>query len=171
MAVPRLINLFEALERPSTPPQERGRMPSRIRLQLETIFSHSRSRQASPRTSTPSSSIQSSPSPSYRSYRQRTRPYSDLTCLFTPIFTASSPSSFAAANARRQPSSIDMALEAERYATEAENIGLGLLEPRPRATSSSSAGSRCSIMEFMNESQPAPLVLDGIFEVMESALA
>jgi hypothetical protein len=62
-----------------------------------------------------------------------------------------------------------MALEAERDAAGAENIGLGLFEPRPRAISAaSSAGSQCSILEFMSETQPTPAVLDGIFEVMES---
>lgn len=75
------------------------------------------------------------------------------------------------ARIRRQPSAIDLVLEAERSAVGAENIGLGLLEPRPRAPSSASTASECSIMEFMNEHQTPRIgeavVLDGIFEVME----
>lgn len=55
-----------------------------------------------------------------------------------------------------------------------ENIGLGLLEPRPRATSSarSISGSEgmCSLMEVLGESRrgtPEVVALDGIFEVLE----
>ena len=169
MAVPQMVNLFEALERPRTPPQDRGRLPSRIRLQLQTMFNHTRSRQSSPR-STPSSSNQSSPSPSYRSYNRRTHTLSsDPSSLYCPQ-SVSSSSSPTRSHARRQQSAIDVALEAERRAVGAENIGLDLLEPRPRALSSGSqASSQCSIMEFMNESQPTPAVLDGIIEVMEGA--
>ena len=170
MAVPQLPNLFEALERPNTPPQDRGRIPSRIRLQLQTMFSHSRPGPMSTRSSTPSSSVQSSPSPSYRYRRHPQTPSTDLTSLFTPVSAASYSSSCTRGHIRRKPSAIDIALEAERHAIGPENIGLGLLEPRPRAASAeSSTSSPCSIMEFMNESQPAPVVLDGIFEVMESS--
>jgi len=73
---------------------------------------------------------------------------------------------------RRQPSAIDLALEEEQMADHAESIGLGLLEPRPRAntaSSMSSQGSQCSMMEFMNETMQTPVILDGIFEVMERA--
>jgi hypothetical protein len=171
MVVPQLVNLFEALERPSTPPQERGRKPSRIRLQLQTMFSSSRSRSAISPYTTPSSSVRSSPSPSYRYYQRRSQiPSTDLSSLFTAPSTASSPCSPSRSHKRRQLSAIDVVLEAERGSIGAENIGLGLFEPRPRAISAaSSTGSSCSILEFMNESQPTPAVLDGIFEVMESA--
>jgi hypothetical protein len=171
MAVPQLVNLFEAIERPVTPPQDRGRLPSRIRLQLQTMFHHPRPRISNTASSTPISSAQSSPTPSYRRYKPRAQsPTSDLMSLFTPSSATSSPSSYTRTHIRRQPSAIDLALEAERYAVGPENIGLGLFEPRPRApSSSSSAGSQCSIMEFMNESNSAPVVLDGIAEVMEGA--
>lgn len=81
----------------------------------------------------------------------------------TPIINC--PRSFI----RRQPSAIDLALEEEQFADEAEVIGLGLLEPRPRANTASSPSSTCSMMEFMNETMQTPVVLDGIFEVMERA--
>ncbi|KEF56946.1 uncharacterized protein A1O9_07136 [Exophiala aquamarina CBS 119918] len=82
--------------------------------------------------------------------------------------TASSPRN----QIRRQPSAIDLALEEEQMADHAESIGLGLLEPRPRAnttSSMSSQGSQCSMMEFMSETMQTPVILDGIFEVMERA--
>lgn len=169
MAVPQLVNLFEEVERPTTPPQDRGRFPSRIRLQLQTMFNHSRHRQSTTRSSTPSSSVQSSPSSSYRFRRHPQTPSTDLTSLFTPPSATSSPSSITRRHIRRQPSAIDIVLEAERHAEGPENIGLGLFEPRPRATSAGSwTPALCSIMEFMNETQPTPAVLDGIIEVMES---
>ncbi|ETN46797.1 uncharacterized protein HMPREF1541_00986 [Cyphellophora europaea CBS 101466] len=82
---------------------------------------------------------------------------------------------------RRQPSAVDLALEAERDAVGVENIGLGLLEPRPRTRAasggavspSSSAYGMCSLMEVLGESRRAGSVemevgvLDGIFEVLE----
>lgn len=175
-----MVSLFETIERPSTPPHNnRQNVSSRIRLQLQTMFNHSssRSRSSLTRSSTPSSSSQSSPSPSYRSYnRHATSPSSDLSTLFSPrsASTLSSLSSFTSTHVRRQPSAIDLALEAERCAVGPENIGLGLLEPRPRGSTvssitSGSTSSECSILEFMNETQNVPVVLDGIFEVMESA--
>jgi hypothetical protein len=169
MAVPQLVHIFEALERPSTPPQNRLRSPSKIRLQLQTMFSQSRTKAPSA-SSTPSSSARSSPSPSHRSYSRHVQtPASDLTSLFGPLSAASSPSSTTRRHVRRQPSAIDVVLEQERCAEGPENIGLGLLEPRPRApTPVSAAAGQCSLLEFMTESQPVPAVLDGIFEVMES---
>lgn len=77
---------------------------------------------------------------------------------------------------RRQPSAIDLALlQEERYADEFETIGLGLLEPRPRAnTGSSTASSQqsqqsCSMLDFLGETAPTSVVLDSIFDVMERA--
>ncbi|OAL20429.1 hypothetical protein AYO22_08923 [Fonsecaea multimorphosa] len=113
------------------------------------------------------SSIRSSPSSSYSSFGSRRRvPTNDLD---SAILSATSPRS--SRRIRRQPSAIDLALQAEQYADEAELIGLGLLEPRPRANTGASTASspQCSMMEFMNETMQTPVVLDGIFEVMERA--
>ncbi|KIW31116.1 hypothetical protein, variant [Cladophialophora immunda] len=149
---------------------------SKVRLHLQTIFSHNplhRSSAKSPSSgnmtssSSTSSSVRSSPSSSYSSFGGRRRvPTNDLdSAILSPISALSSP------NIRRQPSAIDLALEAERYADEAEIIGLGLLEPRPRANTGASTASsaQCSMMEFMSETMQTPVVLDGIFEVMERA--
>ncbi|OAL39005.1 hypothetical protein AYO20_01756 [Fonsecaea nubica] len=114
------------------------------------------------------SSIRSSPSSSFSSFGGRRHlPTNDLdSAILSPISPLSSH------HIRRQPSAIDLALEAELYADEVEIIGLGLLEPRPRAntaTSTTSSSTQCSMMEFMNETMQTPVVLDGIFEVMERA--
>lgn len=178
MAVMQPVSLFEEIERPTTPPHKQSNVSSRIRLQLQTMFHHqhsSRSKDsARSSTSTPSSSVHSSPTPSYRSYSPRsfpTSPASDLSALFTPLSTSRSPSYTRLARLRRQPSAIDLVLEAERSAVGPETLGLALLEPRPRAPSSGSTSSECSIMEFMNEHQTPrageAVVLDGILEVLE----
>jgi len=93
----------------------------------------------------------------------------DLNTTLSPILTTSS-ASIPTNYLRRQPSAIDLALEEEKYADQVEMIGLGLLEPRPRANTSSTISSpQCSMMEFMTETMQTPVVLDGIFEVMERA--
>ncbi|KAK5945755.1 hypothetical protein PMZ80_002963 [Knufia obscura] len=91
---------------------------------------------------------------------------------------------------RRYPSTIDMALEAERSASGIEGIGLGMLEPRPttpacgtptRARSGSPStpvfDRRVSEGRLRGETPPPtnvaggvapPVVLDGIFEVLET---
>ncbi|EXJ66310.1 uncharacterized protein A1O5_10462 [Cladophialophora psammophila CBS 110553] len=118
-------------------------------------------------SSTPSSSVRSSPSTYFGSFagRQRAPTNDDGSATLSPVSPLSTH------NIRRQPSAIDLALEAERYADEVEIIGLGLLEPRPRAntTASTTSSTQCSMMEFMNETMQTPVVLDGIFEVMERA--
>jgi hypothetical protein len=181
-AIMQPVSLFAEIERPTTPPQKQNNVSSRLRLQLQTMFTHqhsSRSKSATRSPNSTSSSVQSSPTPSYRSYSPRSypaSPASDISALFTPLSASSHSSSQASmARLRRQPSAIDLVLEAERYAVGAENIGLGFMEPRPRAPSaaSTSSTSECSILEFMNEHQTPrrgeAVVLDGIFEVMESS--
>ncbi|KIW18886.1 hypothetical protein PV08_03175 [Exophiala spinifera] len=118
--------------------------------------------------STAASSVKSSPSSSFSSFgtRGRTQALESLNNSISPSLSISNSTNFI----RRQPSAIDMALEEEKYADPVELIGLGLLEPRPRAnTTSSVSSSQCSMMEFMSESVQTPVVLDGIFEVMERA--
>jgi hypothetical protein len=180
-AIMQPVSLFEAIERPTTPPQKQSNVSSRIRLQLQTMFTHQHSSRSKNTTRSPtstSSSVQSSPTPSYRSYSPRSypaSPTSDISALFIPLSASSqNPSYKSMGRLRRQPSAIDLALEAERFAVGAENIGLGFMEPRPRAPSSAAySTSECSILEFMNEHQTPrrgeAVVLDGIFEVMESS--
>ncbi|EXJ61815.1 hypothetical protein A1O7_02245 [Cladophialophora yegresii CBS 114405] len=126
----------------------------------------------------PASSSRSSPSSSFRSFRSRVRaPVTDLdsAILSSPVSVSALPSHQHPQpyRIRRQPSAIDLALQEEiLYANEVETIGLGLLEPRPRANTASSTGSaasqqQCSIMEFMHETAVTPVVLDSIFDVME----
>ncbi|KIW70126.1 hypothetical protein, variant [Phialophora macrospora] len=158
--------------------------PSKVRLHLQTIFSHnplhrSTKSPSSDMTSPTSSSvpsIRSSPSSSFCSFGSRSRsrvqaPSNDLaSAILSPVSPLASnlnPSSI-----RRQPSAIDLALQEEiMYADEVETIGLGLFEPRPRANTASSTASsqQCSIMEFMSETAVTPVVLDSIFDVMERA--
>ncbi|EXJ92664.1 hypothetical protein A1O3_01216 [Capronia epimyces CBS 606.96] len=152
---------------------------SRVRLSLHTIFSHnllhrstpknpSSSAMSSPTVSSSSSSVRPSPSASYSSFRS---PIRELNTNASPVFGTSYESSPTSYNyIRRQPSAIDLALEAEKYADHAELLGLGLLEPRPRAnTTSTTSSSQCSMIEFMQETMQTPVVLDGIFEVLERA--
>ncbi|EHY60388.1 hypothetical protein ABEF95_013517 [Exophiala dermatitidis] len=159
---------------------------SRVRLSLQTIFSRnlnhhlvyrkSSSRSTSAMSSSASSttsSVRPSPSASFSSFRreqqQHQHPVDHLGVVgLSPILgPASSPCSYN--YIRRQPSAIDLALEQEKYADHTELVGLGLLEPRPRANTSSTVASTCSMMEFMHESMQTPVVLDGIFEVLERA--
>ncbi|EXJ91095.1 hypothetical protein A1O1_04202 [Capronia coronata CBS 617.96] len=116
-----------------------------------------------------SSSVRtSSPGASYSNFRSPARELTNIAAV-SPILGASyssSPTSYL----RRQPSAIDLALEEEKYADHVELLGLGLLEPRPRANTSSTVSSRpCSMMDFMHDSMQTPVVLDGIFEVLERA--
>ena len=162
-------------------------MPSRkMKLSLHTMFAHDRAQsQSRPRSSRRSSRTPSgirspvSPSPAYPFL---SRPFTPTTSyshssLFSPASsTNTSPASSLNSRPyiRRQPSAVDLALEAERCSVGAENIGLGLLEPRPRASSNarSISGSEgmCSLMEVLGESRrgtPEVVALDGIFEVLE----
>lgn len=168
--------------------------------------SSSRSRHVPSAAQTPSSST--GPRSGSTGHQPSTSPaYPFLARPHTPInhnngdatSTSSSPLSFASSphsqrlhalhHIRRLPSSTDLALKAERSRAASntfgpENIGLGLLEPRPRAVSSGSLGSEasgplvgriggeCSWMEFMSESEGCAreVVLDGIFEVLERGM-
>ena len=176
MAVAQLVFLFEALDDGASikhiHSSFRNQSPSssRVRLSLQTIFTHSPLHR-SPKSSknmnaTPSSStLSSSPSSTFSSFRSKSRAVSHETPNTLSPNTRTSRNRI-----RRQPSAIDLALEEEQMAEHAESVGLGLLEPRPRAntvSSTSSQASQCSIMEFMSETMQTPVVLDGIFEVME----
>ncbi|KIV81416.1 hypothetical protein, variant [Exophiala sideris] len=140
---------------------------SRVRLSLQTIFSHSLLHR-SPKSSTAgkmscSSSTKSSPSTSFSSFGQGARMTAlDLNTTFGPSSATSSPHTYL----RRQPSAIDVALEEEKYASPVEMIGLGLFEPRPLANAQSMPPSP---MEFVHDHMQSPVILDGIFEVMEKA--
>ena len=191
MAVAQLVSLFETLHgEASIKPSSRTLRShnqhqfssSKVRLQLQTIFSHNPlHRSSSKLSSSPTnmtsptsttSSLRSSPSSSLSGFGSRSpsrvrAPTNDLDSAILSPLSYSLPQSYI----RRQPSAIDLALQDERlYADEAETMGLNLLEPRPRANTASSTSSvPCSIMEFMNESVVTPPVLDSIFDVMESA--
>ena len=172
MAVGHLINLFESID-PQTPSMQESpsehTSTSRLRLSLRTMFHSSLHRNQSPpstaSTSAPTSSS-SSPSSSYRSYsRPFYGPTTDLNALLTP--TSSPPSTISSARGRRlrrQPSTIDLALEAERCAIGIENLGLGLLEPRPAAYTPVHA---TSLGPGFGHDRAPSVVLDNIFEVME----
>ncbi|KAI1609449.1 hypothetical protein EDD37DRAFT_158278 [Exophiala viscosa] len=136
---------------------------SRVRLSLQTIFSHNLLHRSPKRSagkmSSSSSSVKSSPSSSFSSFGQGARMAAlDLNTTFGPSSATSSPHSYL----RRQPSAIDVALEEERYADPVEMIGLGLLEPRPLAQSMPP-----SPMELVHDHMQSPVILDGIFEIME----
>jgi hypothetical protein len=177
MAVAQLVSLFEGLDhgasiKPMSSSFRTQSSSSRVRLSLQTIFSHNplhRSPKPSKNMSaTPSSFLSSSPSSSFSSFRSKSGAGHDIENTLSPM-TASPRGAI-----RRQPSAIDLALEEEQTADHAESIGLGLLEPRPRANTTSSmssqgSGSQCSMMEFMTETMQTPVILDGIFEVMERA--
>lgn len=159
----------------------------KMKLSLHTMFHHrersqSRSHSSSRGSRNPSnvrSPVAFSPSPSYPFLN---RPYTPTgspnnSALLSPSSsTNTSPASSLSSRPciRRQPSAVDLALEEERCAVGAENIGLGLLEPRPRAASggrpTTSAEGMCSLMEVLGESRrgsPEVVALDGIFEVLE----
>ena len=174
MAVAQLVFLFEALDQGASakPPSNSFRSQSsssRVRLSLQTIFSHNPLHRSpkNPKTMTspPSSSFSSSPSSSFSGFTRKIRPIDgDAHSPYSPIDSSTRNL------VRRQPSAIDLALEEEQTADHAELVGLGLLEPRPRAnTGTSSISSQCSLMEFISESMQSPVVFDGIFEVMERA--
>ncbi|KAF4873136.1 hypothetical protein CGCSCA1_v007683 [Colletotrichum siamense] len=84
---------------------------------------------------------------------------------------------------RRHSSRLDMMLDAERNASGAEEIGLGMLEPRPRASSSvgtrsislgnSVATTPILSMDSFSFDKPiradtTPPVMEGIFDVLEN---
>jgi hypothetical protein len=196
-----LVSLYESLHSETTAKQSinsstRSHTPSsmtssKVRLQVQTIFSghnpfHRSSQRSSSNmsTSSKSSSIRSaSPSSSFLNYtgargRSRVRHPSNtldsaILSDITPLTSYPYPTTPSTSYLRRQPSAIDIALQEERYADEAEIIGLGLLEPRPRANTGASIVSsmpiQCSMLDFLGETAASPVVLDSIFDVMERA--
>lgn len=127
-------------------------------LEAEFLFNNNTSTsQLSPSSSTfsPSSSFSSSPSPTI---------------------------SHDSARIRRYPSTIDMALEAERSAPSAsiEGLALGMLEPRPTTPAlgtprtpvrfNSSPSTPIFDLQIQPETPTSapPVVLEGIFEILES---
>lgn len=94
---------------------------------------------------------------------------------------SSSPSPTASSSSgriRRYPSTIDMALEAERSASGVEGIGLGMLEPRPMTPATPRSIKATPITPIPatpifdrklrgDTPPPPPVVLEGIFEVLE----
>lgn len=90
---------------------------------------------------------------------------------------SSSPSPTASSSSgriRRYPSTIDMALEAERSASGVEGIGLGMFEPRPMTPATPRSIRAMPITPIattpdrrLREDTPPPVVLEGIFEVLE----
>ena len=188
MAVAQLVSLFETLHQETsikstsrTLRSHNQMSSSKVRLHLQTIFSHnplhrssktpSMSNMTSPTSSSPS--IRSSPSSTFGSFGRSRAPPNDLdSAILSPVVSPLSSHPPQPYHIRRQPSAIDLALQEEiLYADDVEAIGLGLLEPRPRANTASSTTSsvHCSIMEFMSESVVTPPVLDSIFDVMERA--
>ncbi|KAJ4359648.1 uncharacterized protein N0V89_000203 [Didymosphaeria variabile] len=73
---------------------------------------------------------------------------------------------------RKHSSRLDMALAAERDASGIEEIGLGMLEPRGRATSSAGISAPITPTEPFSRGfggdTPSPVVLEGIFDVLEN---
>jgi len=182
MAVAQLVSHFETIHHESSVKSIHSSFrshssSSRVRLSLQTIFSHNPlhrpSKGASAMSSTAASSLRSSPSSTFSNFGGRAcMPRVGLDHTISPTLTSSSASG-STNYIRRQPSAIDLALEEERSADPVELLGLGLLEPRPRANTFSAGASslQCSMMEFISETTQAPVMLEGIFEVMERGLA
>lgn len=149
----------------------------KLRLSLQTMFRPQRASMNAPRITSPVSSTRSSPS-----YKRISRPFlnfppemtvGDLQALlyaelyepYSPVSSSSIQSTSPASSMRkirRYPSTIDMALEAERSAIGHESLALGLLEPRPVTPN---LGMRVPSTPVPTSS---PAVLDGIFETMEN---
>lgn len=185
MAVSQAIGAIET-EDPSTaltharmnmqpPTMERTVSKSqKFRLSLKTMFNKNSYRQSivSPISTATNSSTRSSPS-----YKRISRPFinlppeftvADLQALLYYELNATSPCSSESSGMsttgriRRYPSTIDMALEAERNAPGPENIGLSFLEPRPLTPGAGNIFGRAKA------EMPPPVAMDGIFEVMEN---
>jgi hypothetical protein len=194
-----------------SPSRSRLTSSHKMKLSLHTIFTpqdrslRSRGRQPLPAvastTTSPSISMDSAPvpTPAYPSLARPQTPTRNHATTgngtyLSPASSATSsspPSSLHTPSSqyrypqrkgrylRRRPSSRDLALDAERSA--AELLGLGLLEPRPRAVSATSlAGSlsgesECSFVDWREAEAVSAVgmgvgrevVLDGIFEVLE----
>ncbi len=172
MAVSRLISLFETLE--SSPPRTKTKSSSPIStplgmddstsfsdfcLSLQTGFiTDNRYSAYTSMASTPSSSVTGSPS-SFRVSKRTSRSYS-------PFFSSSSRSR-SPYLLRRQPSSIDIAIQDERSAVGAVGLGLSLMEPRPVLDVPISIGTSHIFDGTLFEEEKQPFVMGGIFETME----
>lgn len=174
MAVSRLINLFESLD--SVPKITRkARRPTSLpagmddstsfadfSLSLQTGFTnnHHHSSSHTSMASMTSSSLTASPSSSYRAKKRNSRSYS-------PIFSPSSSCPRSPYLLRRQPSSIDLALQAERLAPGPVGLGLSMMEPRPVIEVPVSVGTSHIFDGTSFEEEKQPFVMGGILEVME----
>ena len=167
MPVTALISLFEELDRsrstspvldqPATPPRLMDSPFTTLRSSLRTTFQgHVRY----PSTlSSPSTSVSCSPVSSYGSSKR----YS---------FRSSSPMTLRSASRRasslirRRPSTIDIALEQERHASYAEQMGLNMMEPRPYAELP--VAPECASMSLFGneENVKQSFVMGSIFEVI-----
>ncbi|TDZ48284.1 hypothetical protein CTRI78_v008318 [Colletotrichum trifolii] len=123
----------------------------------------------------PTSSYSMSPSPSFSA---------QLTPPLPNMAAGSSPRPLSQTNwsrpLRRHSSRLDMVLDAERNATGAEEIGLGMLEPRPtRSVSVGASGGSTPAgntpvtpLDVFDRSfkadAPPVLVMEGIFDVLEN---
>ncbi|KAJ9661938.1 hypothetical protein H2198_001690 [Neophaeococcomyces mojaviensis] len=162
----------------------------KIRLSLQTMFRASSTRQQKPSVDEFSTPKRGSPA-----YKRISRPVfnlppevtvADLQALLQAEFlcvprsplsirsasTSSSPSPTTSSSGRmrRYASTIDMALEAERSAIGAEGLGLAMLEPRPTTPCTPCAYSPATPVfdQRTRGETPPPIVLDGIFEVLEN---
>ena len=194
MGVPQLVHLFESLHHHShhrTSQQATNSSSSRLRLYTQTMSSESqRSRRGHYSTSsidsmTLSTSSYTDHTATHATYEApRTPPmrpinHIDPFTIFTPISASTSPSSSIRSRSstrnhiRRQLSSIDIILESERYCTGPESVGLRLLEPRPKSSTSvfGAEVGRCSWSELLFESprpqQTQEVWFDGIEAVLE----
>jgi hypothetical protein len=132
-------------------------------LEMEFHSSNSQRRSSASSFYAPSSAVSTHPPPS--------------PLFLSPDSPMSLPDSPGHRPLRRHSSRLNMALEADRAASGVEEIGLGMLEPRPMtATSISISGtSTPATMEsfdwgFKGEvtTPRAPMVLEGIFDVLEN---
>jgi len=189
MAVSRLISIFETLQTvPETATKHTTalRSPSRAMqdsssfsdfcLSLQTGFTidnnnnrrHSSSYTSM--TSTPSSSVTASPSSSFRvNKRSSSSRYSSP--FSSPVSPSSSHHYYSHRSPyllRRQPSSVDLALQDERHSSATIGLGLMMMEPRPVLEVPLSIGSS-HIFDgtAFEEEEKQPFVMGGIFEVME----
>ena len=185
MGVSQLVHLFESLHHPSQhriSNQETSLTSSRVRLHIHTMFFDSQPSRSQEDYSDSSNGSTASSTASYEAPRTPTLgliTHIDPFTLFTPISSSISPSSSIRSRSstrnyiRRQPSSIDIILESERYCSGLESMGLSMLEPRPKSSTSvfGPQAGRCSWSELLFESprpqQTQEVWFDGIEAVLE----
>ena len=194
MGVPQLVHLFESLHHHShhrTSQQEISLSSSRLQLYTHTMPSDSQRSRSRGHCGTSSVDSMTLSTSSYTDHTAtaatyeapRTPPMRPITLIdpftiFTPISASTSPSSSIRSRSsvrnhiRRQPSSIDIILESERYCTGPESLGLGLLEPRPKSSTSvfGAEVGRCSWSELLFESPRPQQTLEVWFDGIEAVL-